>query len=49
MALVRYLTNKYAASSAEVFHGVAVNGFIAELVILCGAKAIARYQGCYGE
>ena len=49
MALVRYRTNDYSVPTAYGFQDVVVKGFVAEVVILCGGKEIARHQRCYGE
>jgi transposase len=49
MALVRYRTNDYSVPTAYGFQDVVVKGFVAQVVILCGGKEIARHQRCYGE
>ena len=49
MALVRYRTNDYSVPTAYGFQDVVVKGFVAEVVIVCGGKEIARHQRCYGE
>ena len=49
MALVRYRANDYSVPTAYGFQDVVVKGFVAEVVILCGGKEIARHQRCYGE
>jgi hypothetical protein len=49
MALVRYWTNDYSVPTAYGFQDVVVKGVVAEVVILCGGKEIARHQWCYGE
>jgi hypothetical protein len=49
MSLVRYRTNDYSVPTAYGFQDVMVKGFVAEVVILCGGKEIARHQRCYGE
>ena len=49
MALVRYRTNDYSVPTAYGFQDVVVKGFVAEVVILCGGKEIARHQRSYGE
>ena len=49
MALVRYRTNDYSVPTAYGFQDVVVKGCVAEVVILCGSKEIARHQRCYGE
>ena len=49
MALVRYRANDYSVPTAYGFQDVVVKGFVAEVVILCGGKEIARHQLCYGE
>ena len=49
MALVRYRTNDYSVPTSYGFQDVVVKGFVAEVVILCGGKEIARHQRCYGE
>ena len=46
MALVRYRTNDYSVPTAYGFQDVVVKGFVDEVVIVCGGKAIARHQRC---
>ena len=48
-AMVRYRSNDYSVPTAYGFRDVVVKGFVAEVVILCGGKEIARHQRCYGE
>jgi hypothetical protein len=48
-ALVRYRCNDYSVPTAYGFHDVLVKGFVAEVVILCSGREIARHPRCYGE
>ncbi|KQX23803.1 MULTISPECIES: IS21 family transposase [unclassified Sphingomonas] len=49
MSLVRYRTNDYSVPTTYGFQDVVVKGFVAEVVILCGGREIARHQRCYSE
>ena len=48
-ALVRYRCNDYSVPTAYGFQDVLVKGFVAEVVILCRGREIARHPRCYGE
>jgi transposase len=46
-ALVRYRMNDYSAPTAYGFRDVVVKGFVDEVVIVCGAREIARHPRVY--
>ena len=47
LSLVRYKTNDYSAPVAYGYRDVLVRGYVAEVVISCGAAVIARHPRSY--
>ena len=47
LSLVRYRTNDYSAPVAFGHRDVLVRGYVAEVVISCGAEVIARHRRSY--
>ena len=47
LSLVRYKTNDYSAPVAFGYRDVLVRGYVAEVVISCGAEVIARHPRSY--
>ena len=47
LSLVRYRTNDYSAPVAYGHRDVLVKGYVAEVVISCGAEVIARHPRSY--
>ena len=47
LSLVRYRTNDYSAPVAYGHRDVLVRGYVAEVVISCGAEVIARHRRSY--
>src|SRR3954451_12604950 len=48
-SLVRYDRNDYSVPTAYGHRPVLVKGYVAEVVIACGAAIIARHPRCYGR
>ena len=48
-SLVRYDRNDYSVPTAYGHRPVLVKGYVAEVVITCGAAIIARHPRCYGR
>ncbi|HKG99475.1 MAG TPA: IS21 family transposase, partial [Bradyrhizobium sp.] len=49
LSLVRYDRNDYSVPTAYGHRPVLVKGYVAEVVIACGAAIIARHPRCYGR
>lgn len=49
VSLVRYDRNDYSVPTAYGHRPVLVKGYVAEVVIACGAAIIARHPRCYGR
>ena len=49
ISMVRYRNNDYSVPVAYAHHEVQVRGYVHEVVIGCGAEAIARHRRSYGR